>query len=249
MFSRVAGREREGGGVIHYHGTPITPRKYLHELAGRHFCVSYAAPGDLAWCLDHAQSIMLDSGAFSAWTRGHTVDWDAYMDWCEPVLDAHCHWAVIPDVIDGDEAANDMLLVKWFMRRLPRGAPVWHMHESIDRLKRLCAGYERVCIGSSAEYRSPGTAKWHRRMEEAMNAACGNGPAPTWLHMLRAAKEANEGTYPFASCDSTNLARNHAGNNQGTPRKDVRRMADLIDSAQTTPRWRVRGEHLTLEAA
>lgn len=79
-----------------------------------------------------------------------------------------------------------------------------------------------------------------------MNAVCGNGPAPTWLHMLRAAREASMGIYPFASTDSTNVARNHAGNNQGRQRKDAARMADTIDSRQSPARWRV---HEQLEFA
>jgi hypothetical protein len=66
---------------------------------------------------------------------------------------------------------------------------VWHLDESIDRLKRLCHGYERVCFGSSGMFRTPGDPRWMRRMEEAMNAICGSGPAPTWLHMLRAMDE------------------------------------------------------------
>mgnify|MGYP003440572259 FL=1 len=33
---------------MHYHGTPITPRAQLERMAGRMFCVSYAAPQDLA---------------------------------------------------------------------------------------------------------------------------------------------------------------------------------------------------------
>ena len=30
--------------TVHAHGTPITPRARLLELAGCHFCVSFAAP-------------------------------------------------------------------------------------------------------------------------------------------------------------------------------------------------------------
>ncbi len=52
--------------MIHYHGTPITPKERLYELAGRHFCVSYAAPGDLRRCHELGQSVMLDNGAFSS---------------------------------------------------------------------------------------------------------------------------------------------------------------------------------------
>lgn len=108
--------------MIHYHGTPITPRERLYELAGRSFCVSFADPRDVRVCHEIGQT-----------------------------------WAVIPDVIDGDEDANNALLVSWSLRGLPKGAPVWHLHESLDRLQRLAAGYERVCFGSSGSYAQIGT--------------------------------------------------------------------------------------------
>jgi hypothetical protein len=49
--------------VLHYHGTPITPQAKLLELAGRNFCVSYAAPYQVAACHEIGQSVMLDNGA------------------------------------------------------------------------------------------------------------------------------------------------------------------------------------------
>lgn len=64
--------------MLHYHGTPITPRAQLERMAGRMFCVSYAAPQDLATCLRIGQSVMLDNGAFSVFTRGHTFDRDGF---------------------------------------------------------------------------------------------------------------------------------------------------------------------------
>lgn len=48
--------------TIHYHGTPITPRAVLDTLAGRHFCVSFAAPADVKHCHAIGQSVMLDNG-------------------------------------------------------------------------------------------------------------------------------------------------------------------------------------------
>jgi hypothetical protein len=64
---------------MHYHGTPITPRSALQSLAGRNFCVSFAAPADIAECHRIGQSVMLDNGAFSVWRRGLTVDWEAWV--------------------------------------------------------------------------------------------------------------------------------------------------------------------------
>lgn len=227
--------------MIHYHGTPITPRDpVLVALAGRSFCVSHAAPGDLEWCHRYGQAVMLDNGAFSAWRRGHRPDWPAYYRWCEPWLDYPTTWAVIPDVIDGDEEANDALVREWPYG--DAGAPVWHMHEPIYRLLNLAHRWPRVCIGSSGQYATLGTPAWHRRMEAAFNALCGNGPVPVWVHMLRGLNLCGS-AYPFASADSTNIARNHAGTNGGRSRQDVRRMADEIDARQCPARWRVREPH------
>jgi len=193
--------------------------------------VPYPNPGDLATCLKIGASVMLDNGAFSAWTRGITVDWDEYYKWATPHV-RHPHWAVIPDVIDGGEEDNDALLLGC---PLPRecAAPVWHLHESICRLIRLCGAYPKVCFGSSGEYRDPGTSAWNTRVNEAWNAIEASGHRP-WVHMLRAMKEASNGHWPFASADSTNIARNHAGSS-GRPAQEPELMANRID--ERNPRY------------
>lgn len=180
--------------MIHYHGTPITPRSALAQMAGRHFCVSHAWPADLDWCLKHGSSVMLDNGAFSAWTDGKNTDWPAFYAWAAPHL-RHPHWAVIPDVIDGDEAANDALLAAC---PLPReyAAPVWHLHESLGRLVRLARDFPRICFGSSGDYAVTGTPAWRARIDAAWSAIHENGARP-WVHMLRAMSEASSGPWPF----------------------------------------------------
>jgi hypothetical protein len=225
----------------HFHGTPISPLSVLNTLAGRNFCISYAAPQQVSIAHEIGQSCMLDNGAFSVWSRGHTLDVDGFMDWAEPWLEYPTTWAVIPDVIGGSEEDNDRLLVRWFQRRMPKGGAVWHMHESLERLKRLCHGYERVCIGSSAQYAQVGSSHWHRRMETAFNAICGSGPVGTWLHMLRGMSLAGS-HYPFASLDSTDIARNH-----NRDCNTAREMADRWDALQCPARWEYR-EQLELAA-
>jgi hypothetical protein len=229
--------------TVHYHGTPITPRTVLYALAGRSFCVSYAERRDVAVCHEIGQSVMLDNGAFSFWRDAvagrreqRAPDWDGYYAWCEPYLDYHTTWAVIPDVIDGDEPANDALLGEWPYGT--RGAPVWHLHESVDRLRRLAASWPRVCLGSSGAYADPGSPAWHQRMCVALNDLCGDGPPPTALHMLRGnGLCGGDYPYPFASADSTDIALNRAAR-RGQPPKDPRLMADRIDARQCPPRWR-----------
>jgi hypothetical protein len=221
---------------MHYHGTPITPRAVLLELAGRHFCVSYADPRDADVCHEIGQSVMLDNGAFTFWKTGRVTDWDGYYAWAAKWLDHWTTWAVIPDVIDGAEAENDRLIREWPFG--DRGAPVYHLHESLDRLRHLVSEWPLVCIGSSGAYAALKSAAWQRRMAEVMNVACDRRGVPfTRLHMLRGLDFAG-GPYPFHSADSTNVARNHAGNHtRATPSKSALLMAAEIDARQTPPRW------------
>lgn len=215
--------------TLHYHGTPITPGIVLESLAGRCFCVRYGRHEQVAKCHQIGQSVMLDNGAFSFWRTNEPTDWPGYYEWVERWLDYPTTWAVIPDVIDGDEAANDVLVDEWPFG--DRGAPVWHMHESVDRLLELAVVSPRVCIGSSGAYAVVGSGSWHRRMEEAMNALCGNGRVPVWVHMLRGMGMVDAG-YPFASVDSTDIAQNH-----NRPQNTAAKMAARWDAMQTSPLW------------
>lgn len=235
--------------VLHFHGTPITPRDALHALAGRCYCVSFAAPRDVEVCHEIGQAVMLDNGAFSAWRGGAPIeDWSDYYAWCERWLAHWTTWAVIPDVIDGDEAANDALLDAW--PHGDRGAPVWHLHESLERLDRLVARWPLVCIGSSGAFADLGTPRWHARMAQAMDVACdASGRPRTRLHMLRGL-QFSSGPYPFYSADSTNVARNHSGNpSRAEPSKDAARMAAAIDARQPPALWRRPPAQLSLAEA
>lgn len=228
--------------MIHYHGTPVTPRETLYELAGRHFCVSFADPRDVSVCHQIGQSVMLDNGAFTFWRGGFQAanhNWDAFYSWAEPWLDYPTTWAVIPDVIDGDEAANDALLVQWFQRRLPKGAPVWHLHESLERLRRLAHGYERVCFGSSGAYATVGSSAWSRRVSEAFDTIADERGRVPWVHMLRGLSLAGS-HYPFASADSVNAARNHKGSWRQAPRPVAAIVAET-DARQCPALWHRNG--------
>lgn len=197
--------------MIHYHGLPITPETAAHRvLSAGHGFVSFAEPRNLALAAAVCQSFAVDNGAFSAWKQGNPVqDWRPFYEWaagCRRI--PSCDFAVVPDVIDGSEADNDALLYDW---PLPAwfGAPVWHMHESLDRLQRLAADWPRVCIGSSGAFATVGTLEWWHRMSEAMHAVCNaDGEPLVKLHGLRMLNPAVFTHLPFASADSTNIGRN-----------------------------------------
>lgn len=202
--------------MIKYHGTPFggSNQEAAEALIGRHAFVSFASPQQLQVALEVCQSVAFDNGAFSAWKSDKVIDWDDYFRWVQkyqrhPRLD----WAIIPDVIDGDESANLKLISRWTQwfhaDAIPLGVPVWHMHESDVKLKWLATAYPRLAIGSSAEYATVGSCEWHQRMNWAMGLICdANGQPRTKIHMLRGLDPAVFTMYPFASADSTNAARN-----------------------------------------
>ncbi len=226
--------------MIHYHGTPITPITALYELAGRHFCVSHAAPADVARVHMIGQSVMLDNGAYSAWRSGKAIDWPGYYRWCDEWLDYPTTWAVIPDVIDGDEADQNALVREWPHGR--RGAPVWHMHESLDRLVELSLDWPRVCIGSSAQYAVVLSPAWEARMDSAWSELMKHHRRAPHVHMLRGL-QLSGGRWPFASVDSTDVARNH-----NRPQNTPRAMADRWDAIQCPARFVARANQLVLSA-
>lgn len=192
--------------MIHYHGTPITPRAQLLRMAGRHFCVSKAHPQDLKTCLSIGQSIMFDNGAFSAFTKGKATNWPDYYRWLSPNL-APPHWAVIPDVIDGTVEQQRELVRQWPAEFGHLGAPVWHLSLSIDWLLELSDRFPRVCFGSAGAYWQIGSPSWCARMDKAFNALHVSGRFNTWIHGLRMLGQC-DGGWPLASADSTNVAQN-----------------------------------------
>jgi len=224
--------------MIHYHGTPISPRAELMTLGGKCFCVSFADKRDVSVCHQIGQSVMLDNGAFSAWTRGYAVDWNAYYAWVEPWLHCPTTWAVIPDAIDAGEDAQDEFVRAWPFGS--RGVPVWHMDEPIERLERLVGEWPMVCMGSTSVYRVVGSEVWEQRMTQAFNrVAAGTVPR---LHMLRGMAQ-SKGIFPFYSVDSTDVARNYK-----TAKRTARAMADDWDAMQCPVRWTPRPEQMEMVA-
>jgi len=216
--------------MIHYHGTPITPRKALLEMSGRHFCVSFAEPRDIDECLRIGQSVMLDNGAFTAFTQGKPMDVVGYIAWCEEHL-THPHWAVIPDVIDGEEDQQRAGIAGWpFPAEL--SAPVWHLGLSLDWLLELSDNWPRIALGSSGAYWQVGSPAWIKRMDEVFDSLASHRRHLPWIHGMRMLGQC-DGPWPLASADSTNVARNHA-----TIGIHPELMAARIDSKQPAKRWK-----------
>lgn len=233
--------------MIHYHGLPINPQTAAcRAVAGGHAFVSFYDTQPLGLAVECCQSFAIDNGAFSAWRKGKPVaSWAAFYEWaamCKRV--PSCDFAVIPDVIDGSEADNDALLAEW---PLPKwfGAPVWHMHESLQRLERMASSYPRICIGSSGEFATVGSAAWWGQMARAMRVLCNDDGEPLCkVHGLRMLNPAIFSRLPLSSADSTNVAQNIGIDSawRGTytpPTKEARAalMRERIESHNSPSRW------------
>lgn len=247
--------------MIHYHGLPITPATAARAaVIGGHAFVSFRYPDQLGLAVEVCQSFAVDNGAFSAWKSGKPVtDWSSYYAWVDELRNfPSFDFAVIPDVIDGDEQANDALVSEWpfTARHAFCGAPVWHMHEPIGRLSRLAHAWPRICIGSSGQYATVGDDKWWRRMAESMNAVTDrNGLPITKLHGLRMLNPEVFSKLPLASADSTNIAQNIGIDSawRGTYmpiNKDARAqvMRGRIEASQSAPVWEKQGVQMELVA-
>jgi len=220
--------------MIHYHGTPITPNAQLNGMAGRNFCVSFARPDQLKTCLSIGQSVMLDNGAFSAYTKGIVFDHKKYYEWLEPIL-MPPHWAVMPDSIGGSVEDQYKLLSTWPRETLGYScaAPVFHLHLPLSYLWELMNGYDKVCLGSSGEFWNVGSPNWCRKMDEIFNHIEKwniQRREKKWIHGMRMLGQL-DGGWPLASADSTNVAQNHKSHGCANC------MAEKIDSQNFTRKW------------
>jgi hypothetical protein len=232
--------------MIHYHGTPCgaTREDVARFLKNRHALISFYRPEDIGTAAEVCQSFCIDNGAFSAWKQNKSIEWGDYFKFVEewrhhPAFD----WAIIPDVIDGQEQHNDRLIGLWESKYgRGYGVPVWHMHESMNRLDELCE-WPRLAIGSSGDYATVGNDRWWRRMAEAMQVVCPEGKPRTRLHGLRMLDPAVFTALPLASADSTNAVRNsssYARFGMYTPPNASTRMAiiaERIEAYQSAPLW------------
>lgn len=234
--------------MIHYHGTPIGGSKTeaIRFLMGRHALVPFTYQQDMEAVADVCQSFVLDNGAFSVWKSGKKLDIDGYKEWVKTwCLHPGFDWALIPDVIEGSEDENDALLMDWHFSKLDKhGVPVWHLHESLERLERLCSQWRTVALGSSGVWSNPGSGGWWQRMKDVMDVACDElGRPKSRLHGLRMLDPEIFSRIPLSSADSTNAAVNGGSLSRfgmykpptSSQRQEV--IAERIECRNSNPIW------------
>lgn len=225
--------------TVCYIGTPVTPADVLLTLAGKAFCLTYYYRDkfNLVTMEALASLLMIDWGGYPAWKNGEDLNEEyraGYYQWVDPILDRPTTWAVIPDIIGAPSQINDALLKEWPHGR-ERGAPVYHldaeMMQGPSRMLRLLDEYPRVCIGW-AEKDLPILGEDHRRCLDILwNEIAKRHRRTPVVHHFRGTQLATH-RWPFATLDSTDVARNHH-----RPQNTARAMADRWDAAQCPAKW------------
>jgi len=197
--------------MIKYHGSPCggTREDARAFFKGRHGLVSFAHPDQLDIVQDYCKSYILDNGAFSIWRKGGKLNVPAFYDWVRE----NCHrsnfdFFFIPDVIDGGEPVNNGLIDNVPNELIGCAVPIWHLDESMAKLKHLSKNWPIVAFGSSGNFANPGAPKWWARMNEAMEQVCDYGYPRCGLHGLRMMSPEIFTRIPFSSVDSTNATQN-----------------------------------------
>ena len=231
--------------MIHYHGSPISGKREDKHIfyQGRHALVPWFRKDDIEIIAEVCKSFVFDNSAFSIWKRGGALDVAAYTDWVQDwCRHPSFRWALIPDTIEGNERDNDKMVDNW-PEHLP-GVPVWHLHESMERLVSLCEEWPTVALGSSGEYSTPNSKVWWTRVEEFMPRICDDkGRAVTKLHGLRMLNPRVFSKLPLTSADSTNAGMNSGAKSKFgvyVPMKAAQRaniIADRVESHNSAATW------------
>tara|TARA_Y100000310_G_scaffold336074_1_gene419684 strand:+ start:103 stop:867 length:765 start_codon:yes stop_codon:yes gene_type:complete len=240
--------------MIHYHGVKLSGgRQTQLALTRRHAFVSFADPTRMAVCAEICQSVAVDNGAYTAWTEGTPYDVEKYAEFVatwyrHPAFDFY----LIPDAIEGGVTENTRLRSVWgrACQGTPGlwdlGVPVWHLHEPLELLRDLANAYGRIALGSSGAYAQVGTPEWWGRMGEAMKVVTDDEGRPvTKLHGLRMLDPTIFSWLPFASADSTHVARTIAFDEQWNrgwyePKSKEMRAAILMERIElhaSATRW------------
>lgn len=245
--------------MIHYHGTPIggSRQDVARFLVGRHALIPFGRQDDIGPVLEYCQSFVLDNGAFSHWRAGKgAIDFHAYWQWADSLCrHPGFDWCLIPDIIDGTEADNVDWVNLWIRSNArAKGVPVWHLHESLEWLEYLVDNFETVALGSSGQWRTPGTSQWWDRMGAAMTVCCDTQGQPKCrLHGLRMLDPEIFTRLPLASADSTNAAVNNGALSRfgmycpPTSSQRAAVIADRIETLNSAPTWTLQPLQAALE--
>lgn len=173
------------------------------RLGFRHALLSYAREGGAGPLINAARlfdSVLLDSGAFSAFNSGRVVDLARYIDFCKRYGHLAAAYANL-DVI-GDDAAT------WRNQQRMEAAgllpvPTFHFGEPWDALRHIAAHYDYIAVGCMP---SLGTAARQEFLDGCWRIIRESPRWPLKVHGWAMTDAAIMERYPWYSIDSLTWA-------------------------------------------
>jgi hypothetical protein len=166
---------------------------------------------------DHPKSkdreIMLDSGAFSAWSQGHEVNIDDLLRVYDELVIKYAEkykyfWLINLDKIPGERGRsgtkeefieaiqisdkNFEILVKHYG---PRVLPVFHQDETDDRLADVCDQSDYICLSPRNDVKEWARRNWAQQKHQLVARG-------KWTHGLATTGEKMMKNVPWRSVDS-----------------------------------------------
>jgi len=144
------------------------------------------------------ERVFLDSGAFSAWTQGVTIDLPKFCEFCHRNADAISYVSVLDAIGD---AAKTLENQKEMERLGVRALPCFHFGEDEKYLEHYIANYEYITLGGLARIGLANQRPWLDMIWEKY-LCDGSGNAKLKVHGFGITAVSLMSRYPWYSIDS-----------------------------------------------
>ena len=198
-----------GSGVRRRELDPRIPPGHRHILLschGKYVNIAHKFSKDLTEC-GQPFSLMYDSGAFTAWSKGAEITLEELIPAYDAMLERYAShakevWLISLDKIPGskgrtatpaeiDEAVmvSDENYRKLVERYGSRVLPVFHQNESEERLREVCEMADYICVSPRNDLHEDARRRWSSEVHQLIkkwypNGKATHGLAATGYHMM-----------------------------------------------------------------
>lgn len=236
--------------------------KCLEDAGHFNHLDSYASTGKRSTMTDQRFSFFLDSGAFSAWSRGAEIDLDEYCEFIKANFE-HLDVVVNLDCIAGrpgvlatpsekDAAAEkswENFLYMTEVHEIPGVVPVYHYGESIKFLDRMLSyGCKYIGLGGMVGTTKRTRQLWLDRMWE-QHLTDNNGTPLVKVHGFGMTAVDHIFRYPWFSVDSTSWLQATSNGSILVPQKSngvfvFDKTPTTVSVSKDSPNAAVDGKHI-----
>lgn len=198
--------------MIYYYSAPSSSKKQLLDCNVNTYLLSFANDSREIPHYIHYKDLLIDSGAFSVWNSGRTIDIDNYLKFISslPPQWSCINLDVIVDksmskkkIADSIEQSYQNFL--YLSSKRPNILPVHHYGEDMSVMKRYLNHTDHMCISPTKGLR---TSEVDKYLEECFSLI---DPKKVKLHALGMTIQRLMLKYPFYSVDSITYKKARLG--------------------------------------